>query len=276
VYLAPHVMFQTILKKTKTICSTVKTSVEWKYCFTPGTKKSSVLFYFHGGDGSETDWVDPSNYSEGLRQNWDKTKVNTPNVVSISFGKIWLLSERSSVVKSGLYEVVKNEIFPFVEKNLIKSAVQQRILLGESMGGFNAGTFALRNLDLFSKLALICPSLGSNDKDLGHDVDGYIKDSGADPNYAKNLIKIRDDYFPNWESAYSQSPLTLINNLPAGKKYLKVFISCGDQDQYGFFKSSEVFAKIAAEKGFNTTWKPVANGKHCSLDVDSLSTFLIN
>ncbi|MFZ3231793.1 MAG: alpha/beta hydrolase-fold protein [Pseudobdellovibrio sp.] len=265
------------ITKTNSVCETVKTSVEWKYCFSPGSvpKAGKLIYYFHGGDGSETDWVDPNNYSEGLRQSWKKTKPEIPSVVSISFGKMWLLADRSSATKSGLYDVVKNEIIPFVEKNILKFPVQERILLGESMGGFNAGTFALRNLDLFSKLALICPSLGSNNKDLSHDVDGYIKETGADPKYAKNLIKIRDEYFPSWESAYAQSPLTLIKNIPSKKSYPKIFISCGDQDQYGFFKSSADFVKLATEKGFNTIWKPVSGGKHCSLDVEALSTFLI-
>lgn len=265
------------ITKTNSACDTVKSSVEWKYCFTPGSgqKAGKLIYYFHGGDGSEKDWVDPNNYSEELRQDWKKTNSDAPSVISISFGKMWLLADRSVAAKSGLYEVVKNEIFPFVEKNILKFPVQERILLGESMGGFNAGTFALRNLDLFSKLALICPSLGSNSKDLARDADGYIKETGADSKYAKNLIEIRNEYFPSWELAYSQSPLTLIKNIPSRKNFPKIFISCGDHDQYGFFKGAADFVKLATEKGFNTTWKPVSNGKHCSLDVRALATFLI-
>lgn len=271
-----HSKLQTNIQSTGSICGKVKTSTEWSYCFTPGSGSNAnkLIYYFHGGGGDEKGWLRPSNYPEGIREHWKKTGIDAPSVISVSFGPMWLLASRSENPKSGLYEVFKNEVVPYVETNLMKIKVEERIAIGESMGGFNAGTFALRNTDLFNKIALLCPAVGAENQSSLSDINKYIQETGAEKSYAKFLFKIRDEYFSSWSAAYSESPIKLVDNLSRKGKLPKFFLSCGDKDQYGFFHGAEQFVNILKSKEIDVVWSPEAGGSHCSLNLIELNIFL--
>lgn len=259
------------------VCDTVKTSVAWNYCFSSGAGKNShkLIIHFHGGGLNEKDWFSSNSYAEQIRQYWKENGIDAPSVVSISFGPMWLLSTQSSLPQSGLYEVFKNEVFPFIENKLMSSQANDRFFIGESMGAFNAGTFALQNTTLFSKVALLCPALGLESDELIKDINSYINLTGANPAYAQYLFKIRDQYFTSQKQANAVSPLTLIRNLSPNKNAPKFFLSCGDKDQYGFFYGANTFVKLAISRGFENVWNPIASGEHCSVDTDALAKFLL-
>lgn len=257
-------------------CMHMKTSTDWSYCFTPGTGKNAnkLIYYFHGGGGSAKSWLDSHNYPEGIRQYWKENAIDFPSVIAVSFGPMWLLANRSSNPKSGLYEVFQHEIVPFIESTLMKSKTKERIVIGESMGGFNAGTFALRNAKLFTKIALLCPALGLEDQASFSDIKSYIEATGADASYAHFLFKTRDEYFPSWQEAHAESPMALLNQLDSEVQSPRFFLSCGDKDQYGFFEGAKQFVDILRQKRMNVIWKAETGGKHCSLDLDELNKFL--
>ncbi|MBN8536709.1 MAG: hypothetical protein J0M15_06625 [Deltaproteobacteria bacterium] len=254
------------------ICKEVKSSVLWKYCFSVGVGKSvrKLILQFHGGGESEKTWFESTGLGEQVRQSWRNSGIQAPSIVSVSFGPMWLLSKRSLLPQSGLYEVFVNEIFPYIEKQLMNGRIDERILIGHSMGGFNAGTLGLQNAPFFSKIALLCPALGNE----GSDIDSYIKKTGAWLPYARYLFKIRDQYFLSSTLETEVSPLTLIRRISPGKNGPKFFLSCGDKDQYGFYFGANTFIKLSKMKGFQVLWKPVANGQHCSVDTDALAKFL--
>jgi hypothetical protein len=260
------------------VCDEVHSSVTWNYCFSPGVGKNAqkLILHFHGGGLSEKSWFDPNDYAEQIRHYWKVNGIDAPSVVSVSFGQMWLLSKQSSLPQSGLYEVFKNEVFPFIEKTLMNDKVNDRLIIGESMGGFNAGTFAMQNIKLFSKIALICPALGFESDEVIKNLEDYINQTGAQPPYAKYLYKIRDQYFTSPKQEYDVSPLTLIKALNFSTYWPTFFLSCGDKDQYGFFYGANAFVKLAIAHGFETIWKPIANGVHCSVDVDALAKFLVD
>lgn len=271
-----YIKYQSALSTTGSVCAKMKTSIEWQYCFTPGKGKNAnkLIYYFHGGGGSEKSWLDPHNYPEGIREYWKSKNIDSPSVIAVSFGTMWLLANRSSNPKSGLYEVFQQEIVPFVESNLMKSKIEERIAIGESMGGFNAGTFSLRNVKLFTKIILLCPAVGMEDQAGFADLDSYIKETSADPSYAQFLFKTRDEYFSSWQEANAQSPLTLLGQLPVGANQPRFFLSCGDKDQYGFFEGAKQFVGLLQQKKMDVTWRPEIGEKHCSLDLDELNVFL--
>lgn len=258
------------------ICKEVRSSVPWKYCFSAGVGKNAykLILQFHGGGESEKTWFESNGYAEPIRQEWNRKGLDAPSVVAVSFGPMWLLSKRTTLPRSGLYDVFINEVFPYIEKQLMKGQVHDRIIIGHSMGGFNAGVFALQNIKLFSKVALLCPALGVEGDKASKDIDSYIKQTGAQMDYAQFIFKIRDEYFLSPEEEDAISPLTVIKTLVPGRSGPKFFLSCGDKDAYGFFYGASVFAKKAETQGFDVVWKPVPHGAHCSVELDALVNFL--
>lgn len=256
------------IAETKTECGVISGSIKWKYCITPGSgdEKNTLLYYFHGGGGNEKAWVDPRSYAAELRKIWSANNKGFPTVVAVSFGRMWLLTNKNELPKSGLYEVFKEEVMPHIEK---LSPPKERLIMGESMGGFNAGTFGLRNPNLFSKIALICPSVGVA-AGKSASLDDYIKETGAQRSHAQHIYKLSKKYFSSQKELLDQSPIELVKS---GKSFPKIFISCGDKDQFGFFKGSEDFVSAAKQNNVKIIWEPT-QGKHCSMNIDALAEFL--
>jgi enterochelin esterase-like enzyme len=261
------------IEDSKTTCREFTVPVPWKYCLTPGDPES-VIYYFHGGGGSELDWIDPSSYSGELIRLWKQNNDKMPTVISISFGEMWILAKKNSRPKSGLYEIFQNDVMSYVEQKVLSKIPRERILLGESMGGMNAGIYGLNNPQQFSKIALICPGLNIGDDVAIDSPEEYARKTGADQDKAQIVIKMKTTYFPSGEEALAQSPRELLKRLHSDKKTNpQIFISCGNRDEFGFFKSAEDFAELATKKGLATIWRPVT-GRHCSMDIESLSKFL--
>ncbi|MGZ3710062.1 MAG: hypothetical protein ACXVBC_14165, partial [Bdellovibrionota bacterium] len=53
----------------------------------------------------------------------------------------------------------------------------------------------------------------------------------------------------------------------------KLYISCGQQDELGFYSGASEFAATAKNAGAQVQWVPLAGG-HCAVDSDSLAAFL--
>jgi enterochelin esterase-like enzyme len=102
-----------------------------------GKSARKLILQFHGGGESEKTWFESTGLGEQVRQSWRNSGIQAPSIVSVSFGPMWLLSNRSLLPQSGLYEVFVNEIFPYIEKQLMNGRIDERILIGHSMGGFN-------------------------------------------------------------------------------------------------------------------------------------------
>lgn len=162
-------------------------------------------------------------------------------------------------------------ILPLIKTHLMNGRVDKLFIVGHSMGAFIAGTVALQNISLFSKVALLCPALGNE----GNDVDSYVKQTGALLPFAQYLFKIRSQFFLSPAIEAAASPVVLIQKVFPGKNGPQLFLSSGDQDQYGFYYGANVFVKYATVNGFQTIWKPVALGQHCSVDTDALAAFLL-
>lgn len=136
---------------SKPLCGQVDSSVPWKYCFSAGAGKNArrLILQFHGGGESENTWFNSEGIGDQVRRSWRSSGVDEPSVVSISFGPMWLLSRKSSLPQSGLYEVFVNEVVPYIEKQLMNGHIVERAIIGHSMGGFNAGTFGLESITVF-------------------------------------------------------------------------------------------------------------------------------
>jgi pimeloyl-ACP methyl ester carboxylesterase len=258
-----------------TKCGSNSTAVPWKYCVTKTHEgdDTQIIYYLHGGGGNQKSWIDPQSYSAQIRKIWKSTGFKAPTVVTISFGTYWLLVNQNGQPQSGLYDFFIKEVIPHVESNLVDKPPTERMLLGESMGGFNAAQLALKSGNLFKKAALLCPMLYIPYPSESS-IEKYVKLTGGQTSAVKKIAGITNGLFPSEQSAMKEMPLTLAQQYLV-KESPQFYISCGRQDEFGFFYGAEKFTDIAIKKGLTPLWLPL-QGKHCSVDIKSVAEFLTN
>lgn len=253
------------IEATNTKCGTFE---KWKYCVTPGTgsRANEVAYYFHGGGGDKYSWIDPQGYGALVA----KGRLSMPTVISVSRGDLWLLSEKSAMPKSGWLQEFYSQLMPHLENEILKFKPAVKLAIGESMGGFNAATLALKNSNEFDKLILLCPGTGTEASIQS--VDAYMAATGAKRAQTQLLFRLANDFYSSVDGALEAMPIRLLDRVPANSK-LEIFVSSGDQDEFGFFKTAEEFARKAKSRGLKTVWYP-AKGRHCSMNLEALIAFL--
>jgi len=247
------------------VCATRTIPINWDYCLThtDNSKSRDVIYFFHGLGQDEHAWVDGHKDHKTVRKHLKELGVEAPVVVAISFGPIWLLTEKNSSSFSGYYEIFIHHIMPFVEKELLKYQPEKRFLAGESMGGFSVLQLLLKKPDLFDRAALVCPAIPSLSPFCEeNEISKFIKRTHANPQYVDYLFQMGKVFFPDentWEKA---SPLTLGKSL-LGTKTPKIYMTANQEDNFGFHEGADLFFDLAYNKGVDVTYD-VFPGKHCS------------
>jgi pimeloyl-ACP methyl ester carboxylesterase len=241
------------------------------YCVTKttGSTNPDFVYYLHGAGLEQNAWTSAK---EPIWQYWSDQGIDAPTVITFGFGPIFLLAQKNQAKASGLLEFVSDQYIPEIEKSL-GGLKGRRILLGESMGGFNAIQMAMKRPELFSKIAINCPDI----VDLSPyatkaEQQGFMDATGADHAHTYWELFMERIFFANDGSWDDAAPLT------AAPKYFgpqtpPLFISGGVEDQYGFYPGTEAFVKIAQDKGVSVQWASVP-GAHCSYDIAKVSEFL--
>ncbi len=261
------------LPKIKTSCVDVEQPLPWSYCITTtdGSRNRDLLYHFHGKGLNEKTWTETDYFTGMVRTEWARQRVEPPAVISISFGPIWLLVEKNTSEASGLFEVFTKVVMPTVEKSL-KGFSGRRLLVGESMGGFNATQVALKGKG-FAKVAILCPPMASfSPFSPQADIDKYIATTKAKPALVKEILELSHYYLPEEADWKITSPLDLARSR-LNVKSPALYVSCGLYDEYGFFTGAEAFAALGASRGARVEWRPVYGG-HCATDAVSLAAFL--
>lgn len=248
--------------------------VEWSYCVSqvPGSKNSDRVYFLHGLLGSERSW---ESQADTYEQEWARLGKDAPTVVSISFGRIWLMSHASGSEVAGRHlEIFTKTAIPLLEKKLGVTG-GRRFLYGRSMGGFNAAEVYLWHPELFSRVALICPALAEiSPWASDEEVDQYIQRSGASSFLVHQAQRIAQENFT------SEEKWALIAPLVAGKTQIKgsspqLLVTIGQSDDYGFFEGTKQFAELAQKQRVpSVQWLPVSGG-HCAGDDAAIAKFLV-
>lgn len=271
---APHVRPKKIPLSTQ--CEQFEKPVSWGYCVSraEGSTNTDVLYYFHGKGGNKKSWADASNYPAVMQERWKGAGKGAPTTVAISFGKIWLLAEKNSSKKSGLLEFVAEQAIPYIEQKQFGGSVANRLLLGESMGGFNGAQLVLKHPGLFKKAALVCPAIGAlSPYDGSKAEEDYIRRTGARRWNVMLVLHLLREYFPDQESWMKSAPLT-VGRTQLGGATPELHVSCGQKDEYGFFEGAKLFADLARDHGVPAIWEPLSGG-HCAADPAALAAFLV-
>jgi S-formylglutathione hydrolase FrmB len=260
------------LPATNENCGSFEMGAEGTYCITTtdGSQNPDVLYFFHGRKQGEHAWL-KSKWTAQTREKWG---VDAPAIVTVSFGGNWLLVEKNSRERSGLYNVFANRVLPFMENQIQMFSPQsmgQRFLMGESMGGYNAVQMYLRNHQFFAKAALVCPAISTVSPFAGVKASWrYIKRTGA--SFLKVFIghMVTRLFMPDQQAWEQNDPLVLAQNM--NEEYPPIFLSVGSEDSYGFQEGTARFVEIAKEKGVHVTWEPTKGG-HCSFSPSSVAKF---
>jgi S-formylglutathione hydrolase FrmB len=233
------------------------------------TTNQDILYYFHGLQGNVHEWQNLPGYGTTY-QTWAN---QAPIVVTISFGPIWLLAERNASASSGLYESFIFSALPFIEKSENLHPLH-RLLMGLSMGGFNAAQIYLKNPSLFSKVALACPALTRVGPYSGQNaIQEYITRTHAQPSQVEKALSVSSSFFPDetsWETADS---IALASKL-VNPNFPPLFASGGMQDEYGFFEGALAFVNAISIHGAQAHFTELQGG-HCTYDWIGTANFLV-
>ena len=247
----------------------------WKYCVTTtaGSSNRTLLYFLHGHGHDAENWARSSDYKKGIRQDWKKTGFQAPVVVSISFGGFWLLIEKNQSSVSGLLEFFKSDIMPTVERDLAVVGTPRRLLMGESMGGFNAAQVVMKYPGDFARAALTCPAVADlSPYPTKEALAAYKSAPGVNPLKVGIMLRLARKAYKTEAEFRASDPFTIGKAL-LGPATPPLLISSGDRDQYGLYKSDEKFAALARAQGVDVTYTPL-HGGHCSADPEATARFL--
>ena len=88
------------------------------------------------------------------------------------------------------------------------------------------------------------------------------------------IIGAQKKYIPDYES-WKKSHILLNMKKPSAAKKTKIYISCGDSDEYGFFIGSQKLAEHARSLHYQVKWKLLSGG-HNVMDKEEIADFFMS
>ncbi len=251
--------------------------LKYRWCVDHNPESPDVLYIMHGGGGNEHSWRE-SKLHEEFEQAWREKGVAAPSIITMSFNEgQWLLNDlapRDQASASGkvsvLIKPVVEIIMPALEAK-VGGVRGKRMMMGWSMGGYNAPVLSLRHPGLFDSVALLCPGLGLVDPFLPPDqLERAIQalPAGTNAETVRRVAAWIRHEFETKENWARHEPLSLARGLQKTKT--KYFLTCTRDDEYGFFPGAEEFTRVMAGKT-SVEWHPLETGGHCAQDLATTS-----
>lgn len=255
-------------------CGQIESPLPYTYCITKteGSTNTSVLYYFHGGGGSELQW---GQISSDIYNQWLARNVNPPTVITVSFGPYWLLVEPNSSPNSGLLDYFEHAVMPQMEMMAIGKIADERMIMGLSMGGFNtAKVLARLPAQTIKRATLVCPAI----VDLSpfatkEQVANYVATHpSTDAKSLENLAFIAQAFISDetvWNT--TANPLVLTDKVAASQAELLIGTNMDDTT---FAPGGQLFAQKVSALIPATVVQEWAGG-HCDLDNAAIANFLV-
>lgn len=256
-------------------------------CLHPGEENADVLYYLHGKDGDAQIWGLEGFWSQQIRDWWKAKGHPAPTVVSISLGAAWLLGPKNNAPAGfGLLEHFLAKVMPDIEARL-GGVKGRRLLLGDSMGGFNAIQLGMKT-DLFDKVAALCAPIGNDISPFASDEElaAYVRKSSAFRSgkhgsegfdllfgSLKLVQMVAGFFWTDAEEFKASDPLLMARALRSPRS-AQWYLAAGFFDHYVTYEGNEAFASALAASGTSVDWRPQWGG-HCAVDVPSLADFLV-
>lgn len=267
------------------VCNTFPQPLTGGYCIYPGSQlNKDLVYYFHGRETDETvtdvytRWGDQNFYTQQIRDYWKAKGLAEPTVISVSFGNIFLLNEQ-------LLNVLTQQVIPMLE-NSIGGLKGRRMVIGESMGGFNSTEVALRT-GLAEKAAILCAPMvdGVSPFSTPEQINAYVLASTAysyhgqagegmlEQNVSDSVMLARY-FFPTEAEWNAADPLQLAANIAVGDAPRQMYVAAGFYDPFVLYEGNLKFVENLQKSGVSVEWRPQWGG-HCAIDIPSVAEFLI-
>ncbi|ARN73768.1 hypothetical protein BST96_06355 [Oceanicoccus sagamiensis] len=269
----------TPLAKLEMQCFQETVPLPWSWCLHryQGSDNPDVLYYFHGRNGTARWWNDRDYHTGQLYKAWEKDQLQPPTVVSLSFGKLWVLTEDKAAPFGGLYRVFSTVVIPTIETRLQQqlppTASGQRLVAGISMGGFNTLIVALKHRGYFAKAASLCAPLATvSHHDSLAQLRAFIHNSGIRLKRAAMLLMFSLRFYSDKSLWLQNDPMALSADFNA-EAAPAIYLSCGKQDEWGCSYGSRLLARQLRERGAEIQWQSRPGG-HCDIDYEAVARFL--
>lgn len=250
----------------------LRNGLSFEYCIrmTDRTKTEDIVYFFHGLGGNAQTWFTQTEGTKWIDRHWAH-KGYKPTVVTLSFGEAWLLVNTEEYP---LLPAFASEIMPFLEGQVGGLRGGRRLLMGQSMGGFNSVQASLQLPGVFNRVALMCPAITTvGPYDSQEQIEDYIARTGARRDWVNLMLGISREFFRSDEEWSRHNPFTLLQSYSHAVKPV-FLVSTGVRDEFGFQEGSALFVRDAANAGFFATWIPVPGG-HCLFDRSAVATFML-
>lgn len=253
---------------------------KWSACiYVYPNRSDKVLYYFNGIGGNQLTWRD-SEFERAIVKHWIDSGDKPPIVITISFEAfllhklIWFAVEKNSSRFSGKLEKITQEIMPLVRSKWFSNLeVEENLLMGVSMGAFNATQLYFKMPGFFSKAALICtPASIVSPFEHKSMVDRYIRRTNADPKMAKFALGVARDYMPTSADWERNSPISLAMR-ELSPESAPIYVANGTNDLFGFDEGDIIFARFAATKGAPITARFYSGRDHCGVEPKPIADF---
>ncbi|HXH29853.1 MAG TPA: alpha/beta hydrolase-fold protein, partial [Bacteriovoracaceae bacterium] len=239
-----------------------------------GSRNHDLLYHFHGRNEDATWWNDQNYYTGKLHAAWKEKGLDPPTVVTVSFGKLWPLTERSDQPGGGLHSIFLKFVMPRVEKE-ISGSIAKRFGVGESMGGLNVLMTGLKSDSPFTKVAALCAPLATVSPHANIlDIYRYVSQSSTSIRRALMLLFFSRKFYPDEETWDRNDPVH-VSETYRPLSGIHFYITCGAKDDWGCMKGSEKLVVNLKSSQTSVEWLPRPGG-HCDIDAPSLAEFLIH
>ncbi|MGH1345937.1 MAG: alpha/beta hydrolase-fold protein [Nannocystales bacterium] len=247
-------------------CTEQSDPIPWGLCVTrePGSSSRDLLVHLHGRRGTARWWNDKTYYTAELYEHWRTAGVDPPTVVSISFGPLWMLTDKTGAAfrESILAQArARAEAVAGHEFSRIR-------LVGESMGGYNALLAGL-DADLpFDRVAALCPPLTTTSP-FGAGLFSRFRESSVREGFM--LLAFSRAFFEGDADWRQTDPVARVL---AGEAFgPALFMSCGEHDPWGCLQGGQALTDAIGAQGGDVQWRVLPEG-HCAIDTEGLAAFL--
>lgn len=235
--------------------------------------QKAVLYHLHGSGGDARSW-DRNPYYQQVIKNFQNQKLQLPAVVSISFGSFWFLKDFSLENGSTFLEVFLKTQQEVELEILNGKKPERRILVGESMGAFNALLLMAKSQLKFDKIAFMCPGFAVvGPYSSQEEVQSYINRNKPyiDERLVYGILGALKEEFPTEVSWSHHAPMQMTQYLKSQEG--RFFIMGNTQDEYGFGEGADLMRSKLQALGLKVQYESVV-GRHCVMNASRLTQFL--
>lgn len=233
----------------------------YKYCWHhgEGERKDEVMYHFHGVLADELNFIKNKAFVR-LQKLWIKDGRGRPQVISISYGPVWIMTSKNTRHLSGLLENWKSDTFIELETFLGIKNVTKRFLVGDSMGGHNVLKVFYKNTDVFDRVVALCPAQLSNSpySSMESVIQKLPQVESVWPMYFAAMGLMASFYD---EGTWNKESPTYFND-EFLKHIDKLRILLTENDMYGFTKTNLSWIDEIQKRGKKIEYK-IEPGLHC-------------